>query len=65
VLPFDTGWLSLSTRYIAFGIVTPLIGVLCLLWAAKIPSDYKTCQQLVKFTMLLGMLYSFVVLRGL
>jgi 4-hydroxybenzoate polyprenyltransferase len=65
VLPFDTGWLSLSTRYIALGVVTPLLGVLWLLWAAKIPSDYKTCQQLVKFTMLLGMLYSFVVLRGL
>ena len=65
VLPFPTGWLSLSTRYIAFGIVTPLLGVLGLLWAAKIPSDYKTCQQLVKFTMLLGMLYSFCILRGL
>ena len=65
VLPFPIGWLSLSTRYILFGIVIPLLGALWLLWAAKIPSDYKTCQQLVKFTMLLGMLYSFCVLRGL
>jgi 4-hydroxybenzoate polyprenyltransferase len=65
VLPFPTGWLSLSTRYILFGIVIPLLGALWLLWAAKIPSDYKTCQQLVKFTMLLGMLYSFCVLKGL
>lgn len=64
VLPFPTGWSSLSTRYIALGIVTPLLGVLGLLWAAKIPSDYKTCQQLVKFTMLIGMLYS-ICLRAL
>ena len=64
ILPFPTGWMSLSTRYIALGIVTPLIGVIGLLWSAKIPSDYKTCQQLVKFTMLLGMLYSICILRG-
>lgn len=64
-LPFPTGWSSLSTRYITLGIVTPLLGVLGLLWAAKIPSDYKTCQQLVKFTMLLGMLYSICLVKGL
>ena len=64
VLPFPLGWTSLSTRYIVLGIVTPLLGVLGLLWAAKIPSDYKNCQQLVKFTMLLGMLYS-ICLRAL
>ena len=61
VLPFPISWDSFSTRYIALGIVTPLLGVLGLLWAAKIPSDYKTCQQLVKFTMLIGMLYSIVI----
>ena len=64
VLPFPTGWNSLSTRYIVLGIVTPLLGALGLLWAAKIPSDFKNCQQLVKFTMLLGMLYS-ICLRNL
>ena len=64
ILPFPIGWDSLSTRYIVLGIVTPLLGVLGLLWAAKIPSDYKNCQQLVKFTMLLGMLYS-ICLRTL
>lgn len=65
VLPFPTGWSSLSTRYILFGIVIPILGSLGLLWSAKIPSDYKTCQQLVKFTMLLGMLYSICVVRML
>ena len=65
VLPFPVSWMSLSTRYIFFGIVVPLLCSLWLLWAAKIPSDYKACQQLVKFTMLLGMLYSFCIVRGL
>ena len=65
VLPFPAVWNNLSTRYIAFGVVTPLLCSIWLLWAAKIPSDYKTCQQLVKFTMLLGMLYSICLVRGL
>ncbi len=65
VLPFPISWTSLSTRYIAFGIIIPLLGAIGLLWAAKIPSDYKTCQQLIKFTMLLGMLYSICIVRGL
>lgn len=61
VLPFPTGWSSLSTRYIVFGIVTPLLCALWLLWAAKIPSDYKSCQQVVKLAMTLGTLYSFIL----
>ena len=65
VLPFPAGWASLSTRYIVLGIVTPMVCTLWLLWAAKIPSDYKTCQQVVKFTMLIGMLYSIVIVRGM
>ena len=64
VLPFPVSWTSLSTRYIVLGVVIPLLGALWLLWAAKIPSDYKTCQQVVKLTMLLGMLYSIVIVRG-
>ena len=64
VLPFPIGWNSLSTRFIVLGIITPLLGALGLLWAAKIPSDYKNCQQLIKFTMFLGMLYS-ICLRAL
>lgn len=63
VLPFPIHWTSLSTRYIVLGIVIPLLSAIWLLWAAKIPSDYKTCQQVIKFTMLIGMLYSFVVAK--
>ena len=64
-LPFPLGWTSLSTRYLILGIVIPLLSTLWLLWAAKIPSDYKTCQQVVKFTMLIGMLYSICIVLGL
>lgn len=65
VLPFPHVWNSLSTRYIALGVVIPLISALWLLWAAKIPSDYRTCQQVVKFAMLIGTLYSICIVRGL
>ena len=65
VVPFPTSWTSLSTRYSVLGIVIPLLGNLWLLWSAKIPSDYKTCQQVIKLTMLLGMLYSICIVRGL
>ncbi len=64
ILPFPTTWTNLSTRYIALGIVTPLLCSVWLLWSAKIPSDYKVCQQVVKFTMLIGMLYSICIVRG-
>ena len=65
VLPFPHGWDSLSTRYIVLGILIPLLSSLWLLWNAKIPSDYKTCQQVIKFTMFIGMLYSFVLKNSL
>ena len=63
LLPFPIGWTSLSTRYIALGIVVPLLSAIWLLWSAKIPSDYKSCQQVIKFTMLIGMLYGYVIMR--
>lgn len=65
VLPFSSAWNSLSTRYIVLGVVIPLLGSLWLLWAAKIPSDYRTCQLVIKLTMFLGMLYSICISRGL
>ena len=65
VLPFPHEWNSLSTRYIILGILIPLLSSLWLLWAAKIPSDYKNCQQVIKLTMLLGMLYSICIVRGM
>lgn len=64
VLPFPHTWSHISTRYIVLGIVTPLLASLWLLWASKIPSDYKSCQQVLKFTMLIGMLYSYCLLSA-
>ena len=63
LLPFPIGWTSLSTRYIALGIVVPLLSAIWLLWSAKIPSDYMSCQQVIKFAMLIGMLYGYVIMR--
>lgn len=63
VLPFEHTWNSLSTRYLFFGIIVPLGCELWLLWAARIPSDYKSAQMLMKFIMFLGVLYSFVILK--
>lgn len=63
LLPFPIGWTSLSTRYIALGVVVPLLSAIWLLWSAKIPSDYKSCQQVIKFAMLIGMLYGYVIMR--
>lgn len=65
LLPYPHGWHTLSGRYIVFGILTPLVGSICLMWAAKIPSDYHTAQSVMKFVMLMGILYSFVIERSL
>lgn len=65
VLPYPHGWNTLSGRYVVFGILTPLVGSLWLMWAAKIPSDYKVAQSVMKFVMLMGMLYGFVIVRAL
>lgn len=65
VLPFDNSWGSLSTRYVVFGFFVPLACETALLWSAKIPSDYRTAQGLMKFIMFLGVMYSFVIMRML
>lgn len=65
VLPFPHAWDSLSTRYWAFGLVVPFCCELWLLWSARRPSEYKNAQNLMKFIMMLGVLYSFVVLKQL
>ncbi len=64
-LPFPHAWDTLTTRYTVFGILIPMACELWLLWAAKIPSDYRSTQQLMKLIMFLGMLFSIVILRSL
>ena len=51
----------LTTRYALFGLLIPIACVLWLLWSAKISSDYRTAQLVMKFVLLMGVLYSFVV----
>jgi 4-hydroxybenzoate polyprenyltransferase len=61
LLPFPHTWNSMSVRYLTFGLIIPLLCVLALVWAARIPSDYRNAQRLMKLAMLLGLLYSYVI----
>lgn len=61
MLPFPTNWASPSVRYLIFGLLTSLTGYLALIWSAKIPSDYRSSQQQMKFVMFIGTLYSYII----
>jgi 4-hydroxybenzoate polyprenyltransferase len=60
-MPYDVAWNSLSTRYVCFGVLVPFICEIILLWNARIPSDYRNAQLLMKFCMFMGVMYSFVI----
>lgn len=56
--PFS--WGSLASRFYLF----LLVGFACelwLLWAAKLPQDFRNAQRLMKLVMFIGMLFSFCV----
>ncbi len=61
VIPFPATWQSLHTRYVVLGLLVPVACVLWLLWSARISSDYRTAQSAMKFVLLMGVLYSFVI----
>ncbi len=63
VIPFPHGWNSLHTRYVVLGLLIPIACELWLLWSARISSDYRTAQSVMKFVLLMGVLYSFVINR--
>lgn len=65
VLPFASDWQSFSTRYIVFGLMVPILCVMLLLWAAKTPIEYRRTQLIIKFTMFMGVMYSFVIQQNL
>lgn len=65
VVPFPHTWDSLSTRYITFGLLVPCVCEVVLLWCAHLPREYHNAQALLKFVMLMGALYSFVIVRTL
>ena len=60
-LPFGHAWSSMPVRYLVFGLLLPLCCELYLLWRASIPSDYRYAQGLMKFIMLVGVLFSIVI----
>ena len=64
-LPFSHEWSSFSTRYAVFGLITPLLGAIVLLWAAKEKRELHTAQSVIKFAMFMGVLYSFVIYQNL
>lgn len=51
-------WSSMVTRFYIF-LVVGFVGVLALLWAARLPQDFRTAQLLLKMVMFVGMLFSF------
>ena len=53
----------LTTRYALFGLLVPIACVLWMLWSARISSDYQNTQRVMKFVLLMGVLFSFVVNR--
>lgn len=65
VIPFPNGWNSLHARYVVLGLLVPIACELWLLWSARISSDYRTAQSVMKFVLLMGVLYSFVINRML
>lgn len=65
VLPFPYTWQSFSTRYIVFGLITPIICAIVLLWASTTPLEYRRTQLIIKFVMFMGIMYSFVIHQNL
>lgn len=65
VIPFPGGWSSLHGKYVILGMLIPIVCELWLLWNARISSDYQVAQSVMKFILLMGVLYSFVINRML
>jgi 4-hydroxybenzoate polyprenyltransferase len=65
LLPFSHDWHTLSSRFIIFGMMIPLLGALALLWAGKTPVEYHRVQMIIKFAMFMGVMYSFVIQQNL
>ena len=65
VLPFPAVWNTFTCRYLIFGLLVPLACVLVLLWFAKSARELHTVQQVLKFTMFMGVLFSYVIATNL
>ena len=65
VLPFSAQWTSLNGRFIIFGLMVPMLCILVLLWAARSKRELHTVQQVLKFAMFLGTMFSYVIYTNL
>lgn len=63
VMPFNRSWSSPATRYIVFGLYVPMLCEIALLWSAKIATDYRSAQRLLKFILFIGTLFAYVIYR--
>lgn len=61
VLPFPCYWSTFACRYLVFGLLIPLLCVIVLLWFSQSKRELHTVQQVLKFAMFMGMLFSFVI----
>lgn len=65
VLPFALDWHLMSTRYVIFGLLVPIVCAMVLLWAAQSSIEYQRAQLIIKFSMFMGVMYSFVIYQNL
>lgn len=64
-LPYEHGWQTLSSRFVVFGMIVPILCAIVLLWAAKTPLEYRRTQLIIKFAMFMGVMYGFVIQQNL
>ncbi len=65
VLPFPMEWATFTGRFIIFGQMVPMLCVLVLLWSARSKRELHTVQQVLKFVMFLGTMFSYVIYMNL
>ena len=65
VLPFPMEWATFTGRFIMFGLIVPMLCVLVLLWSARSKRELHTVQQVLKFAMFLGTMFSYVIYTNL
>jgi 4-hydroxybenzoate polyprenyltransferase len=61
VLPFPMEWSTLTSRFVVFGLLVPMVCVLVLLWFAGSKRELHMVQQVLKFAMFLGTMFSYVI----
>ena len=61
LMPFDHSFHSPVVRYALFGLIVPILADIYLLLTAKIPSDYRNTQVLLKFIMFSGVIFLFFI----